>query len=573
MRNLPAVVFASMLPAILVAAAAPDQSAVPGQVTPARPTPGGAAAATGTAVIRGTVVAMDTGTPLRRVQIRAMSVSPGVRDARVTTTDDQGRFELRELAAGRYSIVANKAGFVGLQFGQRRPNERGTPVEVGDGQTVEKVAIALPRGGVITGRVADDAGEPVAGLRVQVMRYMYGPGGRRLLPASQGDSTDDQGNYRIYGLPPGDYYVSAASGPNVGMMMPDARLAAGDSDQGFAPTYYPGTPSPADAQKVTVAVGQEVGGISFGLTPTRLSRISGRVIGWPNTAGGGFVMVTPEDGGMMMGMVTPPGQIQPEGDFEIRSVPPGRYVLRVMPGGPRDADALVGLTTVTVAGTDLANVTIAMQPQGVLRGRIDFEGGAPTAAVRASQIRLVIMPADQRSMQLVMSGPPEVAEDFTFTARGVMGPVLVRPNGPPGWHLKSVVLDGEDVTDTPVTLGPGAAIDGVRVLLTQAVSTVSGSVRDDRGNLVLDATVLVFPDDDARWQFASRHIRTVRPDTQGRFEFAALPPSNGYRIVALPSLEDGQAFDPEFLASMRDRAERLALAEGETKAVDLRLRP
>ncbi len=112
----------------------------------------------------------------------------------------------------------------------------------------------------------------------------------------------------------------------------------------------------------------------------------------------------------------------------------------------------------------------------------------------------------------------------------------------------------------------------MRVVLTQAVATVAGSVRDDRGNIVVDATVLVFPDDDTRWIASSRFIRTTRPDTEGRFELTALPPSGGYRILALPSLEDGQAFDPEFLTSVRDRAERLSLNEGEIKAVDLRLR-
>ncbi len=98
-------------------------------------------------------------------------------------------------------------------------------------------------------------------------------------------------------------------------------------------------------------------------------------------------------------------------------------------------------------------------------------------------------------------------------------------------------------------------------------------MRNDRGDAVVDAVVVVFPDDEARWTFGSRFIRSTRPDTEGRYELTALPPSNGYRIVAVPSLEDGQAYDPDFLASVRDSAERLSLTAGETKAVDLRLRP
>ena len=138
----------------------------------------------------------------------------------------------------------------------------------------------------------------------------------------------------------------SAAFDDMGAMRIGARLATGDSDQGFAPTYYPGTPSMADAERVTVAVGQEVAGISFGLTPTRLSRISGRVIGWTAARGQGFMMAMPEEG-MVIGPMMTPGQIQPEGDFEMRGVPPGRYVLRVQPRGPRDAEELVGLTSVT----------------------------------------------------------------------------------------------------------------------------------------------------------------------------------------------------------------------------------
>jgi hypothetical protein len=548
------------------------QVPAPGQVTPPRGVGPAAATATGTGVIRGAVVAMDTGTPLRRVQVRAYSNSPDARGTRTTSTDDQGRFELRELAAGRYTISASKGGFVTLQFGQRRPSERGTPVDLADGQVVEKVAIALPRGSVITGRIVDDAGEPAAGVQVQVLRYSFAPGGRRLMPMGMSDRTDDTGAFRVYGLSPGDYYVSA-TGTNMGqMMMPDARLATGDSEQGFAPTYYPGTPSVADAERLTLGVGQELSGITFGLTPTRLSRVSGRVIGWTSARGMGFVMAMPEDTTTWTGPTGPPGQIQPEGDFEMRGLAPGRYTLRVQPRGPRDSEDLVGLAAITVAGTDLSGVTITLQPPGTMTGRIEFEGGVPST-VRASQVRLSVIPADGRGgPMMMMSGPPEVGDDFTFRVRGATGGVFVRPNGPPGWHLKAVVVDDDDVTDAPVSLAPGANLQGVRVLLTQSAGTVSGSIRDDRGNVVVDGTVLLFPEDDAHWAFASRFIRTTRPDTEGRFELSALPPA-GYRIVALPSIEDGQMFDPDFLGGLRDRAERLPLNQGETKAIELRLRP
>ena len=134
------------------------------------------------------------------------------------------------------------------------------------------------------------------------------------------------------------------------------------------------------------------------------------------------------------------------------------------------------------------------------------------------------------------------------------------------------MLDGQDVTDVPLAFAPGSRVSGLRVVLTQATTAVTGTVRDDRGDVVLDSTVVVFPADETQWSFYSRFIRTARPGTAGTFSFSALPPSKDYRVLAVQGLEEGQALDPEFLASIRDRAARLSVNEGETKTLDLRLR-
>ena len=163
---------------------------------------------TGTAIIRGTVVAADSGSPIRRAQVRAsgQGVPP-----RLASTDAQGRFELRELPAGRYTLTASKGGFVSLQYGQRRPSESGTPLELGDGQTIEKITIGLPRGSVLGGRITDEFGEPVANASVQAQTYTYQQGKRVLTPTGQGAQTNDLGEFRLFWLTPGDYYISATA--------------------------------------------------------------------------------------------------------------------------------------------------------------------------------------------------------------------------------------------------------------------------------------------------------------------------------------------------------------------------
>jgi hypothetical protein len=165
-----------------------------------------------------------------------------------------------------------------------------------------------------------------------------------------------------------------------------------------------------------------------------------------------------------------------------------------------------------------------------------------------------------------------VADDFSFEVTGVTEPGYLRVTPPSGWYLKSIARDGQDITDALVTLDPGTQATGVRVLLTRTGTSLSGVVRDDRGNAVLDATVVVFPDDDRGWVYQSRYVRTARPDTSGRYEITGLPRHDEYRIVAVQGMENGQSSDPEFLRGLRDRASRLALADGEAKSQDVRLR-
>lgn len=569
---------ALLVPAVLVgcaaALAAQPASAPPAQpasqVTGPRGTVMTPAAATGTAVLRGTVVAADTGTPVRRALVRAMSAEPP--DNGVATTDEQGRFEIANLAGGRYSVSVSKAGFLSVNYGQRRPNERGTPVEVAPGATIEKLMVGLPRGGVITGRVTDETGEPLADARVQVLRSQYVPGGRRMLPIGRGDTTDDQGTFRIFGVVPGDYVVSAATrGEMFTAMGPGGKpLAMPDDTQGYAPTYYPGTPSAADAQRISVAAGQEVSGIAFGMVPTRVSRVSGRIVGGKAAdIEESFISVMADDSAGGMTSAGGGTVVQRDGSFTVNGLAPGRYILRAQPRAIPDA-TLVGMTTVTVAGVDLDNVLIALQKPGEVTGRIEFEGGTPQG-ISPGQIRVQAMPTEPMTRSF-MTAPPRTNDDLTFSIKGATGPTLFRTSAAPGWYLKAVELDGDDVTDTPVTLELGRDIHGVRIVLTQTASSVVGVVRDDRGNAVLDALVVIFPADETRWTTPSRFLRITRPGTDGAFTIRGLPASPQYRIIAVQGVEDMQAYDPEFLATIRDRADSLALAPGEAKTLDVKLR-
>src|SRR5687768_6339249 len=214
----------------------------------------------GTATIRGRVIDSSTAAPLRRVQIvarpgdapNAANVAAAANQSSYTAmTDDSGRFELTKLPAGRYQLSAAKGGFVTLQHGQRRPLEPGRPLVLGNGQTLTDVNFNLPRGSAITGRVLDPFGDTVTGANVQVHAYRYVNGRRQLTMVASGAPTDDRGQFRIFDLLPGDYYVSAGPpGDLLSMTTAVASsggigdvLAASKATSGYTRTYFPDTPS------------------------------------------------------------------------------------------------------------------------------------------------------------------------------------------------------------------------------------------------------------------------------------------------------------------------------------------
>jgi hypothetical protein len=136
--------------------------------------------------------------------------------------------------------------------------------------------------------------------------------------------------------------------------------------------------------------------------------------------------------------------------------------------------------------------------------------------------------------------------------------------------LKSVLLDGRDITDTPIDIKGSGDVDGLQVVITNRVTEVSGAVSDAKGHPVREYAVVVFADEAARWKWPSRFLATARPDQQGRFKIANLPPGR-YLAVALDYLEEGQSEDPDYLETLRASATRFALADGETKTLDLKV--
>jgi hypothetical protein len=511
---------------------------------------------TGSATILGRVVRADTGEPLRRVQLRAIAA-----ESHTALTDNDGRYELTNLPAGSYQLTASKGGFVESQYGQKRPFRAGRALALADAARLEKIDFALAPGGVIAGRILDEAGEAVIGATVSVSRLAY-INGRRQLMSSGGDRSDDRGEFRIFDLPPADYYVHATL---------DARSDTQGASLGYVPTYYPGTASHTEAQQLRLKASEELTGIVFPLVTTRTSSISGVVRNNDGTpALLAMVMVRERSGDItpMMG-ISSAAVTKPDGSFTVTNVPPGAYILeaRAITSESR-AEATAD---VVVNGRDIGSVALQFGRSATARGRIRFDTREPPSDMTPERIRLFPMSIDPEAYSSgSMPGPP--LDDWTFEMKGVTGKRLIRGGDLRGtWRIKSVQLDGTDVTDTPIDF-TGGDVNGLDVMLTQQKTDLAGTVTNDRGETVTDATVIAFADDPEKWGQASRFIESVRLDQNGQFKLQNLPAWR-YVVVAIDDLEPGEERDPEVLSQLRSKGSRVTLRAGEARKVDVKVVP
>jgi protocatechuate 3,4-dioxygenase beta subunit len=518
-------------------------------------------------MVRGRVVAADTGLPLRRAKV-------SLRDAREpqgrsVTTDAAGAFAFAAVPKGRYRLRASKARYVDAGLGARRPGAPGRAFDVADGQKVENLTIVLATAGVITGRVLDDGGEPMTGAVVMALRQRTVNGATRLEPSEHAGSTDDTGTYRLFGLEPGRYYLSVRADDD--RFAPDVDASV----TGLAPTYYPSTPVASEAQPIDVAAGAEaVADIT--LLATRVTTVSGEVLdaaGRPPIAG--MVMLNAGSDGaagrFQMAVV------RPGGAFTLSGVAPGDYTMGVRVFFD-DAETLQIASTgrlennpafslpLSVSGTPIEDLRIVVPPPVDVPGRVVFEGGPPAGAVLGS----VSASTANGGMSGEARGP--VGPDGRFTLRLRPGTWRFGAWTPPGWMIKRITFRGTavDEDEAAEVTSEGGRLE---VLLTSQLTAVTGTVSDAAGAPVVDYHAIVFPAEQTEPAHGRRHrTRLDTSDAQGRFRIDRLAPGD-YLVAAVVDLEPGEAVSDDTVDAVRESATAVRVREGQTETVALKLAP
>jgi protocatechuate 3,4-dioxygenase beta subunit len=545
----------ALLAACTVALAA-GQSQQPIREDPTQPT----GSAPHTARIAGRVLDASSGQPVTRA--RVMLSGAEIPDGRTTLTDDAGGFDFTHLPAGRFTLTTSKAAYLTVAYGQRRPLQPGTPLQLREAEQLTRVDVALPRGSVISGTVRNENGDPMPGATLRVLLYQYVQGDRQLVPAGSAQS-DDRGRYRVWGLNPGEYYLAAVAP----LLRVATSASAGHAQESYAPTYYPGVASAREAQPVAVGLSVELLDLDFNVLLVPVSRIVGRVID-PQGAVSRAASVS-----LSLADNAGPGEsrslgarIGPDGTFTIDDIPPGRYALSAR--AENNGATAYATQPFETNGGDAADLTLFLASGATLSGTTVFESTGAAAVPEPGEVSIAATPTARAAF-----GPrgatATLEADGSFTLAGVPpGVHWIRARAPQGWVLKSVIVDGRETIDTPLEVRGNGRTAGIRMSFTDRVSEIAGTLTDERRAPVTDYTVLVFSTDEEQWRPQSRHVMTARPDQNGRFQIRGLPPG-GYFLTTIDPEQPGEWYDPRFLAAQRTNALRLTLGDGERRAQDL----
>jgi hypothetical protein len=570
----------------------------------------------GNSIIRGRVVFDHNSRTVRRPSVLLYKDlnHPAVK---MTVGNSRGEFRFTAVAAGSYFVVADYPGVISksssaelTDFGlaQRGDEREETKVTV-DGANEKKCEVRLVLGNAISGTVTYSDKEPALRMRLILYRRQ---GGVTVPTFSDPVTTDDRGNYRVEGLPSGEYFVAVSeSGP---------EGIAPMTEKGMMPlAFYPGVSTFKDAKAVQLSGGSEAKGISFVINESEDFEISGIVKWRPSGKSMSGTQVTlrrkddPQINVSIFDLIEAitPSDIDrddtlmrdmslfvavesfklhtvsdSQGQWRFKNLPKGTYLLTVVGQPPREGsknkkaeadeeaeawrieerNIIQRAVEIEVNDEDAQDIVVEMTEGSRILGSVMSEDSLPQWA------RVVL--SRQGPTDLIGSLPYETKEDGTFVAEGIP-PGEVRMDVALGqrspFYLASITLGGNDLMREPLKVIEGTQISGVRVTLATGLAKLTGRVVMPDGSPDAGAVgVLVMPGDPKLLHLRSRRRFQL---TSANGEFSIDCPPGNHLIFTWPAKQPPVQAIEEFVKSNISTARRISLSPKEQKTIDLVVAP
>lgn len=494
--------------------------------------------------LSGKVVDSVTLAPLRKATVMLFGSAGNRSQSLRTNSDAEGNFSFENLPEGIYNLRGEKTAYLNTIYGARSTGAGGNPIRLAKGEKRQDLQLKLLPQAVVSGRVVDEDGDPLDRVEVNLFQRTFQNGHIRLAGRAH-SNTNDRGEFRLAGIPPGKYYLSLQRSGGL-----DSMPAQGESTAtAFLPAYFPGVDTASEAQAIQLRAGQEISSLSLSLRRTKVFRVRGRFMGCaadlPSKSC--FASAFPKSFGGSINFQRTPVNSK-DHSFELNGLAPGTYTLSVI-----NTNRQIGKLDITIGNSNIDGIEVPALSMAALSGRVRVEGDITAVDLKNLAFGLVSLEEgfDQpRPIQVKEGGRLEAADLAPTRYR------LVPEIRNQRLYVKSIQAGGKEVTDSILDLSGGAGVE-VELILSTKVGQIEGIVEKDSPELSFGA-VLVVPANGARW--------TQTPlDANGKFSAPNLGPGE-YLVYALEEF-DSYLFDLATLPKLMSKAVKVKLSEGETKSV------
>lgn len=528
-------------------------------------------------------------------------------------TREDGKFAFPAVPPGRYQLLATSPGYVPAEYGQKRMKGAGLPLVVASGQPLRDVRVEMVPTGAIAGRVTNSSGQPIAIVDVFALKSSYQEG-QRILTQVLSAKTDERGEFRMFWLTPGTYYINAVvpdTTNQANLIMNTDGFDNGNSvigirnnlrdvlshpigtgaapDEAHVPIYYPSTANPQQARAIDVRPGEDIRGINLIADVVKTVHVRGVVPGAsatsPIMAQGRLIPLDP---------AWPPSPVPIDpttGKFDVSRVVPGPYILYVQQrpaAATSPADAWWASLPLEIHEQDVEGLSIVPRPGIPLPGKVIVEGQSDTDGNSPAAGLFIGMRPDPLITQQAPSPSTRISNDGTFVLPGVIAgnyrmyvPPLLNPTNPQllsglpplranlaNTYVKSIRVAGSDVLDGGVHLTPTEGMS-MEIVIGAHAGVIEGTVR--RGaDPASEITVGMLPNAVNARGFRTDMHRTTLTDASGKFRMSGLPPGD-YKIFAWEDADKDAIMDLDFVRGYEDKGTRIAIGEGEFKQIDLQV--